>query len=123
MKPHTSYAVIVGALLAHKRRGLGFKQLVVSTAMGLSAPALSKIERGVTAATVENLARAEAVLEVSPGELVAQVDEIADLARAMGVVILVRRIKKTDPEYVYSMGTDALKAIIAAWEETNTRSS
>lgn len=71
--PHP-YALRVGRTLARLRRERGLSQTEVAKAAGLRQPAWSKVERGLTSATVTQLAMVAPLLERTPNSILWIVD-------------------------------------------------
>jgi len=105
----TSYPAIVGHVLAAVRRRRKLSQTEVARAVGLGQPAWSKVERGATAATVEQLAGAGGVLRVTPGTLLRLADSSQALAQTAGIAVDARRC---DPGDVAVVGTSALRQLV-----------
>ena len=110
----TTYPAIVGRLLAETRRANNLSQGEVAAMVGLSQAAWSKIERGETAATVEQIAVAADAFRLTPGQLLQQADRVVDHARGEGVKVNRVRISSSDVAVLAVIGVAALAALVAA---------
>lgn len=72
-QPHP-YSLRVGRTLARLRREQGLSQTKVAEAAGLRQAAWSKIERGLTSATVAQLAQVAPLLKHTPNNILWIVD-------------------------------------------------
>ena len=85
--PATTYPAIVGKIFADARKGRKLNQHSLAESLGVQQSALSKLERGEVAFTIEQLALAARVLGVTPGHLLTQADRVADHARDQGIQV------------------------------------
>lgn len=86
-KVQASYALIVGRVLALQRALLGKNQSELADAAGVVQSAWSKIERGRTVASCEQLHRVATLLCTSPGGLLVVADSVVCAMEADGHAI------------------------------------
>jgi transcriptional regulator with XRE-family HTH domain len=77
LRPVTTWPALVGRVLAELRKERGLTQEDIAAAVGVGQAAWSKIERGDSALTVEQLFAASQRMELAASEVL----RIADLAR------------------------------------------
>lgn len=116
LTPTTTYPAIVGQVLAKHRGDRNLTQTQLAQALGMKQSAWSKIERGATPLTIEHLAQAADVLEVSPGQILAETDRVADEVRARGVTVRPTRVEADNAfgAGLLLIGAVALGALVAA---------
>ncbi len=83
----TTYAAVVGRILAGSRETRGLEQAEVARGVGVSQSTWSRIERGESALTVDQLARATAALATTPAQILAEADEAAANLGEMGITV------------------------------------
>jgi transcriptional regulator with XRE-family HTH domain len=83
----TTYPAIVGQIMAMVREKAGLEQAEVARGVGISQSTWSRIERGESALTVEQLTKAADVLGSSAGEILRQADEAVAGLEDMDVVV------------------------------------
>ncbi len=91
----TTYAAVVGRILAGCRETLGLEQAEVARGVGVSQSTWSRIERGESALTVDQLARATIALATTPAWILAKADEAAARLDEMGITVRSDRRSKT----------------------------
>ncbi|MCY4003908.1 MAG: helix-turn-helix domain-containing protein [Rhodospirillales bacterium] len=80
MKPETTYQTVLGRLIAMKRRQKQMDQEELAQHVGVSSSTWSRIEAGLSALSIDQLAKAAAKLGAPVGELTSEAD---DLVRAL----------------------------------------
>ena len=80
MKPETTYQTVLGRLIAMKRRQNQMDQDELARHVGVSSSTWSRIEAGLSALSIDQLAKAAAKLGTPVGELTSEAD---DLVRAL----------------------------------------
>lgn len=114
LKPGTTYAAVLGRVLAHHRERVGMEQRELAAALGLGQSAWSRIERGDTIINVEQLRNVAAALGVSSGDLLKETDTaVADLA-ARDVQIQTSKGLKSDGNAIALISLAALTALVVA---------
>ena len=108
----TTYPAIVGKVIGELRRQRGLTQADLAAAVGLRQPAWSKVERGETAATVEQLAIVAERLEVAPAGILVQADAVALSARERGITVKRQRAQRGSQDAIALIGAAALGALV-----------
>ncbi|MDE0372498.1 MAG: helix-turn-helix transcriptional regulator, partial [Rhodospirillales bacterium] len=80
MKPETTYQTVLGRLIAMKRRQKQMDQEELAQHVGVSSSTWSRIEAGLSALSIDQLAKAAAKFGAPVGELTSEAD---DLVRAL----------------------------------------
>ncbi len=114
LKPATTYPAIVGRILVDLRKRAGIGQDVVAGAMGITQSTLSRVERGESALTVEQLARAAKSLGESAGSILSMADSAVLELDAQGVSVSYERSTLEIDTGLVLIGAAALGALIAA---------
>ncbi len=85
--PFSTLALAVGGVLRKERRSRNLTQHDVAEAVGVKQAHWSKIERGLTALNVRQLALAAGMLGIRPSDVIcaAEADIMWQLARGHGV--------------------------------------
>lgn len=113
--PATTFAALVGHVIAERRKSVGMTQADLATAVGMHQSGWSKVERGLSGLSVEQLAVAANALGTKPSEILQEVDRAVDFAQAKGV-----RVEWTRPSNdavaagLMFIGAAALGGLIAA---------
>ncbi len=89
---NTTYPALVGNIIAQLRKERGFGQAEFAAMVGLGQSTWSRIEKGESALTVEQLAKTAEQLEIKPHELLVLVDGARDNLQAQGIGTLLDRI-------------------------------
>ncbi len=110
----TTYPALVGRLISESRRARNLKQEQLAEFVGVNQPAWSKIERGESVLTIEQLAMIAPALGQTPGSLLAQADRAVKHAQEQGVRVEWRRVPPTGSNTMALLGAAALGAIIGA---------
>ncbi|MCE2027580.1 helix-turn-helix domain-containing protein [Sessilibacter corallicola] len=78
MKPGSTYTAIVGAVIAKEREDRGISQTTIANYVQIGQPAWSRIEKGESALTIDQLARASEGLNISPSEILRIADQTVE---------------------------------------------
>lgn len=113
LKPATTYPDVLGAVLRHLRKTNGLEQQPVSEAAGVTQSTWSRIERGDTAITVDQLARAASCLNTKPEKILILVDQSVKAIQKQGVKVEVKRKTEGISPGLILIGVAALAALIA----------
>ncbi len=113
LKPGTTYPAIVGQILVSYRETSPFEQAQLAQAVELSQSTWSRIERGESALTVEQLAKAAAALNTTAGEILAEADRAAAGLRKQGMNVLLTRPKSPVETGLAIIAVGALALLIA----------
>ena len=89
---NTTYPALVGNIIASLRKEMSIGQAEFSAMVGVGQSTWSRIEKGQSALTVEQLAKAAMQLDLQPHELLAVVDGARDSLEAQGIGTLLDRI-------------------------------
>jgi transcriptional regulator with XRE-family HTH domain len=89
---NTTYPALVGNVLAQLRKEKGIGQAEFGALVGIGQSTWSRIEKGESALTIEQLAKAARQLELAPHELLAVVDGAKENLRDQGIGTLMDRI-------------------------------
>lgn len=87
----TSYSSILGQMIAQARNERSLSQEQLASSLGITQTAWSRIERGVTSITAEQLRRVANVLQCKPYEIVHKADEAVEKATDSGWEIVAPR--------------------------------
>lgn len=87
LRPATTYGAMVGSALLERRLELGIEQAMVASAAGVSQSTWSRIERGVSPCTIEQLRTASDMLQSTPSALIARADEMRRKVEGHGVLV------------------------------------
>ena len=87
MKTVTTYGAILGAVLAQIRASAGLKQSDLADAVGIGASTWSRIEKGESALSTDQLKLAADALKLPPGRILDMVD-LAGKATAQNGITL-----------------------------------
>lgn len=113
--PTTTYPAILGRVVAELRKRKGLGQAELADGVGLTQSGLSRIERGDTAPTVEQVADIARLLGLkSPGQLLALADQAVADAEAQGIRVLMKRSEVGASEILVMIGAVALAALVVA---------
>ncbi|NRB37938.1 MAG: helix-turn-helix transcriptional regulator [Pseudomonadales bacterium] len=88
----TTYPALVGSIIAQCRKDKGIGQAEFATMVGLGQSTWSRIEKGQSALTIEQLAKAAEQLNIEPYELLALVDGARQDLKDQGIETLLNRI-------------------------------
>lgn len=108
----TTYPEIVGAVLIRARKRAGRTQADLVAAVGVNQPTLSKIERGLSGASLDQLRSYAAAVGLTAGELLGQADRVVREAETQGVRVLAEH--EARGEGVALIGSRALQALLDA---------
>ena len=89
---NTTYPALVGNVLAQLRKEKGIGQAEFGALVGIGQSTWSRIEKGESALTIEQLAKAARHLELAPHELLAVVDGARENLQDQGIGTLLDRI-------------------------------
>jgi len=91
-KGNTTYPALVGNVVARLRKEQGLGQAEFAATVGLGQSTWSRVEKGQSALTVEQLARTAAALGLKPHELLRIVDGASERLAEQGIGTLLDRI-------------------------------
>ena len=71
----TTYQAIVGEVIVLRRKDMGLNQADLAQRIGISQSAWSRVEKGLSNLTVEQLTKVASVLGVAPNQIIAEADQ------------------------------------------------
>lgn len=113
MQSETSYPAIIGRILEYLRKEAGLDQDVIAKRLGLTQSAWSRIERGQSGISMEQLLRVSDVLGTEPHKIIADADSASLKLKEDGIIIHPNIISKPD-KAIAMLGLAALGLMIVA---------
>jgi len=114
LRPETTIQSIVGRVIVKIRKDLGVEQVALATAVGVTQSTWSRIERGDSALTVEQLISAAEALSINSSVILSETEcAIFDL-KSRGVTINGSKSKKAPNSGAAVIGAAALGALVTA---------
>ena len=114
LKPATTYPAVVGRVLVEDRQKMSLEQTDIATRVGVSQSTWSRIERGESALTIDQLAKAASALDTSPNEILRRADHAADSLKNRGVMVSEGRSTDITETGLALIGAAALGMLIAS---------
>lgn len=114
VRPATTYPVLVGNVLQALRKQKDIQQGALADRIGISQSTWSRIERGESALTVEQLSAAAEALGVVAGDILAYADRAAEEARRQGIVVQKNRVVQEPNPGLVLIGAAAVALIVIA---------
>ena len=84
----TSYSSILGQMIAQARAHRSLHQIDLADALGITQTAWSRIERGITSITAEQLRTIAGFLQREPHEIIREADSAAKIATDNGLALV-----------------------------------
>ena len=112
LKPTTSLNSVLGKVIAHKRTQGGWDQVKFAKKLRWKQPTLSRMERGVTGISIQQLNQVAKVLGTTGSDLLYEAEEIAKSLQQRGVQVCESDNLKISPELMI-LGAAALGGLIA----------
>ncbi len=113
LKPATTYSAIVGCLLAREREKQGLLQLALAEKVGVGQSTWSRIERGDSPLTVEQLRRAARALGAKPSAILQSADSASEALKRSGVNVQDTQLKDAIQQGLAVIGFAALCVLVA----------
>lgn len=113
-KPATTYPAIVGGVLAQIRTLKGLHQQDLAHSMGVTQSTLSRMEKGQSSISVEQLRLAAHHLDVAPSMIINHADQAEVSMHSQGIEVTAMRNDEAFNNTMVLIGAVALTAIIAA---------
>lgn len=113
LTPATSYPAILGKTIVEFRDKKGIDQKTLAAKICLTPSTWSKIERGISALTMEQLASVATALDTTPGEIVSTADLAADELKSQGIEVTEKRITNEISSGLVLIGVAAIGFAIA----------
>jgi len=105
----TCYTTVLGLVLREQREQRGFTQQHMAEAVGMTSVGWGKLERGVSALSVENLVRAASTLGIKASALMELVESLIAELQQQGWTVDEKRVEDD--------------GLIAGWEMAKTLTS
>lgn len=112
LKPGTTYAAVLGRVLAHHRERAGMEQRDLASKLGLGQSAWSRIERGETVINVEQLRLVADALGLTASQLMQEAEEASEALAARDVQIQTSKTVKKGNDAIALIGLAALTALV-----------
>ena len=109
----TTYSAIVGQVLAVEREKAGFSQGVFAKNMTISQATWSRIEKGNSGFSIEQLAQAAQLLSKAPAEILQLADNVAQDLRNKNMKVEATR-KQGSNAGLLLLGGAAIAALVLA---------
>ncbi len=109
----TTYSAVVGQVLAVERENAGFNQGVFAGQMGISQATWSRIEKGNSGLSIEQLAHAARLLKRSPSEILQLADDVVQDLREKNMKVEESR-KQGSNAGLLLLGGAAIAALVLA---------
>jgi len=113
MQVETSYPAIIGRILEHLRKESKMDQKEFSKKIGLTQSAWSRIERGQSGISMEQLRKISKILVTQPHMIISDADDVADKLKSDGVIVHDSVITKQD-NIIAFLGLAALGLMVVA---------
>lgn len=114
LKPATTYPAIIGRTIVEMRKEKGLSQGDLSSGVNVTPSTWSKVERGVSALSIEQLALAAQTIGVSPSEITLKADEASRKLQEQGVDVRNERLSDENNTGVILIGVAAIALAITA---------
>ena len=113
-RPATTYPAVVGYVLGWHRDQASMNQNELAQLMGMSPSTWSRIERGESALTMDQLAAVAQVLEVEPGRILRDADNVARQLTRRGVQVERKRVPDAIGAGLALLAGAALVALVSS---------
>jgi len=113
LKPATTYPAIVGRILVSLRKDAGIGQDQLAEAIGITQSTLSRVERGESALTVEQLALVAKKLNDKASNILVMADDAVEELNAQGINVQYERARSGVDTGLVLIGVAALGALLA----------
>lgn len=108
----TTYAAVVGQVLARARSAKGIPQAALAAELGVAQSVVSRVETGALPLTVDTLARWAAMLQMAPADVLASADAAVRALEGQGVRVLYQRPARAETAGLALIGAGAVGALI-----------
>ena len=113
LNPETTFQSVVGRVIVKIRKELNVEQATLASSVGVTQSTWSRIERGESSLTVEQLANAAECLRVNPSTILLEAEEATKALRAQGVVVRNNKIQNSKTKAgIALIGAAALGALV-----------
>jgi len=115
LHPETTYRSIVGQVIVNIRKKLGFDQASLSNAVGVTQSTWSRIERGESPLTIDQLIKASEYLRIRSSVILSEAEQAMDNLKKQGVIVrLDHTPDKKSTNGIAMIGAAALGALVGA---------
>jgi len=115
LSPETTYQAVIGRVIVRIRKDLSVEQAELATAVGVNQSTWSRIERGESSMSVEQLIIAAEYLKIKPSAVFWEVEVAIQELKQQGLVI--RTLKNTEKKAgnrLAMVGVASLGALVGA---------
>lgn len=122
LKPETTYQAIVGRVLVRIRKEIGVEQGALAKAVGVNQSTWSRIERGESTLSVEQLFLAASFLRINPSVVILESEAALKSLKNQNVAVSGSKdLDKRVAQGVALIGVGALGALIGAAASRRTK--
>lgn len=115
LSPETTYLAIVGSVFVRLRKELGIEQAALAKAVGLNQSTWSRIERGESSLSIDQLFLAADCLRIKPSIVIQESEQALEKLRHQKVVVsTAKSVDKRVGQGVALIGATALGALVSA---------
>ncbi|WP_158227090.1 helix-turn-helix domain-containing protein [Mangrovitalea sediminis] len=118
MQAGSTYAAVVGAVIAQVRSEVGMSQAQLAEQVGIGQPAWSRIEKGGSVLSVDQLARAARAMKTAPHRILELADKTVEQMRVESFEVSYDKPQRNEPPSdntgLLLLGGAALAALIYA---------
>ncbi|PCJ37490.1 MAG: hypothetical protein COA75_04415 [Cellvibrionales bacterium] len=115
LKPETTYQSVIGRVIVRFRKELTVDQGSLAAAVGVTQSTWSRIERGESSLTVEQLASAAECLRVNSSTILSDTEKAVRELKSQGVLVKMTKVsEKKDNSGAAIIGAAALGALVGA---------
>jgi transcriptional regulator with XRE-family HTH domain len=109
-KPSTTYPEIVGQVLQKYRKNKNLDQAALAAKVGITNSALSRIERGGSSVSLDQLAKLSRALGEMPSVIISDADKVSEALKHAGV-----EVSEEKPGRGKTLVTAIALAALAIW--------
>ncbi len=115
LQPETTYQAVIGRVIVKLRKELVVDQALLANAVGVTQSTWSRIERGESSLSIEQLAKAAEHLRVNPSTILLETEQALKELKHQGVVIRMSKTQdKKSTNGIAMIGAAALGALVGA---------
>ena len=115
LKPETTYQSVIGRVIVRFRKELAVDQNFLAASVGVTQSTWSRIERGESSMTVEQLASAAECLRVNSSTILSDAEQAIRELKLQGVIVKINKTSdRKDKSGAAIIGAAALGALVGA---------
>ena len=117
LDPETTYQSVIGQVIVTLRKEQSIEQATMASAVGVTQSTWSRIERGESSLTVDQLATASAKLRLSASAILKKAEDAIDELKLKGVIVASSKSSATNRKSTSGaaiLGAAALGALVGA---------